>query len=34
MIGGCDLFVSGFYENESLTYQGPTGKRTLAEKFI
>src|SRR3546814_14871033 len=34
MIGDCDLFVSGFYENDSLTYQVPKGKRTLAEKFI
>lgn len=22
MIGDCDLFLSGFYENDSLTYQG------------
>ncbi len=34
MIGDCDLFVSGFYENDSLTYQGPKGKRTLAKKFV
>ena len=34
MIGDCDLFASIFYENDSLTYQGPKGKPTLAEKFI
>jgi hypothetical protein len=33
VIGEYDLFVSGFYENDSLTYQDPKGKRTLAEKF-
>ena len=34
MIGDCDLSVSGFYENDSLTYQWPNGERTLAKNYI